>query len=249
MKSIRERTYILSSEKGFTLIELLVVVAIIAVLVALLLPSLSQAREMGKSIACASNLRQVGISIIYYADENRDYMPLQAWNDMAPAGWTFPYGSYWFQRIYPYLNNSAYPAKSTNFEINKALVCPSDNDQRFKSVTDAKLLSNYMYSCKLGNIWGYGYGDGEKYYHPRHRTSCPEPTKAVVMVDGNCSTYNTCAMDVGYDVYTLVISSRHLKRTNTLYIDGHADRVDLYRLSPTDVWTYYAYWYDMTDWK
>lgn len=53
---------------GFTLIELLVVVAIIAVLVALLLPSLGEARKMAKNTICTSNLRQMGTAFAMYAD-------------------------------------------------------------------------------------------------------------------------------------------------------------------------------------
>jgi len=57
------------SPRGFTLIELLVVISIIALLVAILLPALSQAREEGKAIACASNLRQVGLAQVSYLND------------------------------------------------------------------------------------------------------------------------------------------------------------------------------------
>ena len=56
--------------KGFTLIELLVVVAIIALLVAILVPSLQQAREAAKNVVCQSNLRQIGIATMIYIDDN-----------------------------------------------------------------------------------------------------------------------------------------------------------------------------------
>lgn len=63
------------TSKGFTLIELLVVVAIIAVLMALLLPSLARARENAKTAACASTMRQIGLVFQNFAAENNDRGP------------------------------------------------------------------------------------------------------------------------------------------------------------------------------
>ena len=64
-----------TSAHGFTLIELLVVVAIIAVLVAILLPALSRAREQAKLMTCSSNLRQLINAELYYAQDNSDKFP------------------------------------------------------------------------------------------------------------------------------------------------------------------------------
>jgi len=60
---------------AFTLIELLVVVAIIALLISILLPSLSRAREQARRSVCASNLHQVGIAMPMYTEDNKDYYP------------------------------------------------------------------------------------------------------------------------------------------------------------------------------
>src|SRR5688572_19106298 len=60
---------------GFTLVELLVVIGIIALLVAILMPALSRAREQSIRTQCASNIRQWGIAYQMYANANRNYFP------------------------------------------------------------------------------------------------------------------------------------------------------------------------------
>jgi prepilin-type N-terminal cleavage/methylation domain-containing protein len=66
--------------KGFTLIELLVVVAIIALLISILLPSLSRARELAKRAVCSSNLRGIGQGMHIYANDNREWFPMHYFN-------------------------------------------------------------------------------------------------------------------------------------------------------------------------
>ena len=64
-----------SNNNGFTLIELLVVVAIIALLMGILLPSLSRARRQAKKISCISNMRQMGVALQAYLMENENRLP------------------------------------------------------------------------------------------------------------------------------------------------------------------------------
>ena len=87
--------------QGFTLIELLVVIAIISILIALLLPAVQQARESARRSQCQNNLKQIGLALHNYHDNNRMF---------PPGGTTLgrccntPSGITWTISLLPYLD-------------------------------------------------------------------------------------------------------------------------------------------------
>src|SRR3989475_13124886 len=80
-------------KQAFTLIELLVVIAIIAILAALLLPALTNAKNQTNRISCTNNLRQLGLGLAMFADNNNDQVPPTLFNPEKDPG-SGPFESY-----------------------------------------------------------------------------------------------------------------------------------------------------------
>ena len=115
--------------ESFTLIELLVVIAIIAILAAMLLPALNQARERGKSTKCISNLKTFGFAVITYCDTYRDFMPRPAGYAVGNNGEVGVSGNSFWHTAFAALKlvNAAIPSSSRRVEI---FMCPSETMQR-----------------------------------------------------------------------------------------------------------------------
>ena len=88
--------------RGFTLIELLVVIAIIAILAAILFPVFARAREKARQTSCLSNMKQISLSVLMYA---QDYDDIYAPTSLIYPGHYSATHTFWLELIQPYLAN------------------------------------------------------------------------------------------------------------------------------------------------
>ncbi len=143
---------LLKSLTGFTLIELLVVISIIAILMAIMMPALRMAREQARTVVCKSNMRQLGIGIMNYAESNNNEMP-PSWiknNSNSQQ-------NNWMPILAPYLSDEDASGKSWeefwDVEVagKKVYRCPS-----FKLAENASAqTSQYSYAMNLHLSWRF----------------------------------------------------------------------------------------------
>ena len=135
-------------QRGFTLIELLVVIAIIAILAAMLLPALSAAKGKALRTQCASNLKQWGVALVLYANDNREYFPDNTYGGANDLAWMNAAFNTNFYPQYLYKNT---PGTSTTGQRkpNDVLYCPTEQWHRI-----------YEGDRNVVNLLGYDYLPG-----------------------------------------------------------------------------------------
>jgi prepilin-type N-terminal cleavage/methylation domain-containing protein/prepilin-type processing-associated H-X9-DG protein len=163
MRPLQTASGVPTRQRAFTLIEVLVVVAIIALLVAILLPSLAKARRQAKQVVCASNLHQAGVGLIAYGMQNKDRLPptwcTQANNKEVPnlAGWydtNGPYGGSYVPALTKYAGSQVWACPANKMSP-PGLARPIEEDAwNYTKGSDQKYGGTHYYLA-----WGVGMVD------------------------------------------------------------------------------------------
>ena len=195
--------------KAFTLIELLVVIAIIAILMAVLIPALNAAREHGKRAVCLSNLKQLTVAWIMYADDNNGKI-CTAWAGNGP--------SYWVGK--PEENESL---KNQIKKVESGVLFPYVKNRKLYKCPTGVRGELVTYSI-VGSMWGpRNIHDGiPKDRVIRNKEEIERPGERIVFVDEG--KWPGSPWGVWYDkpMWWDIPTVRHSNGTNWSYADGHS---------------------------
>jgi prepilin-type N-terminal cleavage/methylation domain-containing protein/prepilin-type processing-associated H-X9-DG protein len=225
------------SRKGFTLVELIVSIGIIALLMGLLLPTLSSARESARRTQCASNLRTIAMGFGCYAGDNHGALPGIATIPPQPSDWI--YWAYWAGS--PFDNFANGPLCQYIGANESTFRCPTDDAlaHAIPPDTTEQPQGPYRYSyqmnafssdiarfacclvtsqCRMASV-----------RHPSEKILLLEGNE-VTMVDGvwvpppNIGSY---ANDLGdrHDRHSAASSTQFLGRANVVFVDTHVEFV------------------------
>jgi len=188
---------------GFSLIELLVVISVISLLIALLLPALQSARDAGQSVLCLSQLRQVGVGVATYVNQT-EYLPYSF--DAGQAGSADD--RYWYSMIEI---TDAETVRDTS-----VFICPS-NDLRWGDAGN-RWSGNYAWNISVGQS-----------NRPIKALRVDRPSAEGAVADAASGAYTPpratpwfSASNTGSNLLPIHPAER---RTNLLYLDGHASNV------------------------
>jgi len=198
---------------GFTLIELLVVVAIIALLIAILLPSLAKARSTAKTVTCQTNLRQLGLGIQSFLQDHNDAYPTIHGMDYAvpvPIPEADMPTKEWYAILQGY----------SLFQKNG--ICSED---KLSLLSDPN--NTYVRSYIYNDMFAFG----------RTSTRVGDATKKIIMserADVAPAGETTFFKDLSYNAWTEVSvwkprinGQRHGTKSNYLFVDNHVETMTL----------------------
>lgn len=229
----------LARRAAFSIIELLVVIGIIGVLVAILLPALSRAREQAHQLKCASNMRQVYSAVLAYITDNEGSMPAPPWtpydNYVSPAS---PPVSAWYMvltvppqpGVYDFTHGPFWAYVSKGGGVPATIFnCPTDeaSDNRVSYISgQAYSPRNFSYSLNAQINWNPNTHSFDTHngaaFPPLKFTRIVNPAHKILVWEEQAPNDGCCDVAMGYfpeDTPT----DRHRGRGNQGFADGHVE--------------------------
>ena len=206
----------------FTLIELLVVIAIIAILAAMLLPALSSARTTARTANCRSNIRQIGMALQLYIDDNKEYCVPGYINDYQHM-WC---GSWDGKRFAPKGGIMDYMPDNAAIKECPELAEVMDENDTYNKGNGGYGYNVYYVGDTFGNMGGLP-------NLPTKLSAIASPTETVAFGDsilfqswGNkkfTESYSVTPPDAGWGTPSPDIHFRHAKQVVICWMDGHVN--------------------------
>jgi prepilin-type N-terminal cleavage/methylation domain-containing protein len=202
--------------RAFTLIELLVVIAILAILMAILMPALKRAREQGQRAACLSNLKQLALAWIMYADENDDKLV------SCEAGHSFTqFGRAWVEQTWAndWASGGQWPASEQIKGIQAGALWPYVKEEKLYQCPvgyRGELMTYAMMISSNGRSV-----DGSPVF--RKRILVPQPAERLLFIDEGLSSPDAYAVRYLAPQWWDQPVTRHGDGTTFSHMDGHAD--------------------------
>jgi len=222
----------IANHSAFTLVELLVVIAIIGILISLVMPSLRGARESAQRMACANNLRQIGIGqMLFSGDYGQRFLPAAQVTRLTPNGPVFP-RVFWYQVLEPYLGGPVRDPATATPEQRK-----DPNRPAWQRCPSKRFPWMHLYAVGYG--WNFAYfgvesenqqaGWVNKDCKAFVRVSEVQVPSATVLV-GDSVDHPPGEPDDGRSIWLYANTSfgwtwprRHAGAGNFLHVDGHVE--------------------------